>query len=125
MKTKMIIIPTHKTALMSTLLIAFTCSIVFTSTAYAQSTPAYTTSRDNLIKLLKKREISPAFTQSIDHFYFTSCDSLIKEKVVVDGRPIDVILTRLFDACSDQLNKRVITMLRIPSVNNSFLLTLK
>ncbi len=89
---------------------------------FAQDT--YTTARDKLVETLRKKAIERSFSQSIDRFYFNTCDSLIAKNVIVDDRPVKVILTRLFDASQTKISKRTISVLRIPSVNAFFLQTL-
>ena len=93
--------------------------------AFSQDSSAYSKAKTRLIKTLKKRYIDKAYTQNIDRFYAVTCDSLIKKNVKVDNRPIKDILTRLFDGCNNKINAKAINSLRIPSLNNDFLLTLR
>jgi len=99
--------------------------VLFFHTTFPQDSSAYTSAKVRLVKKLKERLIDDAYTQSIDRFYFNACDSLINEKVVIDDCPIVDILFRLFVACEDQLESQSITSLRIPAVNNYFLLTIQ
>jgi len=107
------------------LLVLLACISIFHNTAYSQRYPAYTEARTKLISTLKKSNIDKAFTDAIDRFYFNTCDSLINKKVTIDSKPVKEILTRLFVACEQHINNRFITFLRIPSVNNNFLLTVR
>ena len=93
--------------------------------AFSQDSSAYAKAKTRLVKTLKKRYIDKAYTQNIDRFYAVTCDSLIKKNVKVDNRPIKDILTRLFDGCNNKINAKAINSLRIPSLNNDFLLTLR
>ena len=86
---------------------------------------AYTATRSRLLQLLKSRTIDNAFTLSLDRFYIKSCDSLLKTGLTIENRPIKVVLTRLFDMTQQKLNTAAITVLRVPTVNNYFLQTLK
>lgn len=103
--------------------ISFICflQLSLSSKLYAQDISAYVKARESLVKTLKEREINKAFTQAIDHFYYTTCDSLIKKNVVIEDKPIKDILQNLFLACSDKISTRSITFLRIPSLNYNFL----
>lgn len=92
---------------------------------FAQENQAYINAREKLVNTLKKRVIDKSYSESIDRFYFTTCDSLIDKKVTFDNRPIEIILVRLFAACEQKINNRSITLLRIPSVNSYFLQTIK
>lgn len=105
------------------LLMIFIIQFIYLPDVYSQNT--YTDAREKLIKTLKKTYIDESFEQSINWFYYTTCDSLIKKKVTIDNRPIQVILTRLFDVCENKINNRLISILRIPSVNHYFLQTIK
>ena len=93
--------------------------------ANALDSSDYATARTRLVKILKKRFIDKAYEQSIDRFYFVTCDSLIKQGFVVEDRPIRDILFKLFITCEDKINDRSITSLRIPAVNNYFLIILQ
>jgi len=99
--------------------------VSLSSRLFAQDFSAYVKTRESLVKTLKSREIDKTFTQAIDHFYYTTCDSLIKKYVLVEDKPIIDILLNLFRSCEDKLNSRSITFLRIPSLNHNFLLALK
>ena len=100
--------------------------MIFSSfSSFSQDSLTYEDARSRLVKTLKKRFIDKAFTQSIDQFYFTTCDSLIKENVVIEDKPIRDILLKLFVACESKINAKAITSLRIPAVNNYFLLTIQ
>lgn len=115
----------YKTGIALPLLMTCFLHLAFSSTAYTQENSSYIYARTKLVSTLKKRFVDKAYSESIDRFYFTSCDSLIKKDIIIDNRPIRVILTRLFDACENKINSRLITLLRIPSVNSYFLLTIK
>jgi hypothetical protein len=90
-----------------------------------QDDPTYLEAKNKLLKTLKARSVDKNYSQAIDHFYTVSCDSLLQKNMMVENRSILVILTRLFNASDDKLNKRAISMLRMPSVNNYFLQTLR
>jgi hypothetical protein len=95
---------------------------------YSASTPdssAYIKAKTRLVKTLKKKIFDKAYSQNIDRFYSVTCDSLIKKNGTVDNRPIKDILTKLFEVSNNKINTRGINALRIPSLNNDFLLTLK
>ena len=91
----------------------------------ASSQDSYAVSKARILKTLKVRYIDKEYTQHIDRFYSTTCDSLIKKKITIDKKPIKDILIKLFDVCNNKINARAITSLRIPSLNQDFLLTLK
>ncbi len=91
----------------------------------AEDKNAYANMRASLIKNLKKTYIDNAYSQSIDRFYTTTCDSLVKKKLKIDNRPIRDILTKLFEVSNDNINKGTITTLGIPSFNSNFLTTIK
>jgi len=90
----------------------------------AQDNPTYITSRDKLVNTLKQRNVDKVASQHVEKFYMKTCDSLLKTKMMIEDRPISIVLTRLFDASQESLNKRTISFLRIPSVNNYFIQTL-
>lgn len=91
----------------------------------ALSQDSYTYSKARIVKTLKMRYIDKAFSQNIDRFYSTTCDSLIKKNVTIDNKPIKDILIRLFDVCNNKVIAKAVNSLRIPSVNQDFLLTLR
>jgi hypothetical protein len=81
--------------------------------------------RSGLVKTLKARFIDKSFTQKIDRFYFTTCDSLINNNVSVEEKPVRNILAKLFETCERKIKDRSISVLRIPALNSNFLLTLQ
>ncbi len=91
----------------------------------ATSQDSYANAKARIIKTLKVRYIDKAYTQNIDRFYSITCDSLIKKKVTIDDKPIKDILIRLFDICNNKISAKAVNSLRIPSVNQDFLLTLR
>jgi hypothetical protein len=99
--------------------------IVQLSAFTALSQDNYASSKTRLVKTLKTRFIDKSYTQNIDRFYSTTCDSLIKKKVTIDNKPIKDILVRLFDVCNNKINAKAVNSLRIPSINQDFLSTLK
>ena len=107
--------------------IIFICiaQFLFCQPSFSQESQAYSIARDILVKTLKNKEIDPVWSQSIDRFYFKTCDSLIDNNVTIEDRPIKDILTRLFVASESKINNRSISILRIPSVNNYFLQTIE
>jgi hypothetical protein len=107
------------------MLYLFLILLAFPVVALPQANAGFTEARTRLLSKLKMRNMDKSYSEIIDRFYFATCDSLINKKITIDERPIDVILTRLFDATNDNLKKRTLTSLRVPSVNNFFLLTIK
>jgi len=106
------------------ILLIFFAQISFSKASYSQDNKGYLASRDKLVETLRKRDVDNTLAKSIDGFYFKTCDSLLNLNLVVDDRPIKVVLTRLFDACEIKISNRSISPLRIPSVNSYFLQTL-
>lgn len=104
-------------------LIVFLALILISFSATSQD--SYANAKARIIKTLKIRYIDKAYTQNIDWFYSITCDSLINKKVIIDNKPIKDILVRLFDICTNKLNAQAVTLLRIPSINRDFLLTVK
>ena len=104
-------------------IIFFSALLFFSFTATSQDRYAYSKAR--IIKTLKTRYIDKAYTQDIDRFYSTTCDSLIKKKVTIDKKPIKDILIRLFDVCDNKINAKAVNSLRIPSLNQDFISTVK
>lgn len=102
----------------------FTC-LISSAIASPQLDPAYVDAKNKLLKTLKTRYVDKTFSQNIDHFYSVTCDSLLQKNMMIENRSILVILTRLFNASNEKLNKRAISTLRIPSVNHYFLQTLR
>ncbi len=100
-------------------------ALIIPFTLHAEDKNAYTNTRASLVKNLKKSFIDIAYSQSIDRFYTSTCDSLVKKKLKIDNRPIKDILTKLFEVSNDNINKGYITTLGIPSFNANFLTTLK
>ncbi len=105
------------------LLIGIT-QVLFSYSLFSQDRADYVKEKERLVKTLRSRYIDEAFTQTIDHFYYITCDSLIKKDIVIEDRSIKDILSSLFLACEDKINTRSITSLRIPSLNYNFLLIL-
>ena len=99
-------------------------SLIIPFTSFAEEV-SYAKTKAALVKNLRMTTIDKAYTQSIDHFYFTTCDSLVKKKLKIDNRPIKDILTKLFEISNSNINTGTITSLGIPSLNYNFLLTLK
>jgi len=85
---------------------------------------AYMKAKVSLLHKLQAKKFDKTFTQSINHFYMFSCDSLLKSKISIDNRPVSDILTRFFEISDEKLKTRAIHALRIPSLNSDFLLTL-
>ena len=105
------------------ILLIFIAQFLCNYSAYSQDN-AYTISRAKLVETLKKKHIDKTWSQSIDRFYFNTCDSLVAKNIVVDSRPIKVILTRLFNASQLKISNKSVSVLRIPSVNTFFMQTL-
>ncbi|MBK5271091.1 MAG: hypothetical protein JJE22_08770, partial [Bacteroidia bacterium] len=99
--------------------------IFFSFSSFSQDSSAFTIAKDKLVKTLKERFIDKAYTESIDRFYFNTCDSLIQENVVIEDKPIRDILSKLFVASREKIKDGSINSLRIPAVNNYFLLTIR
>ena len=104
-------------------LLIFIVQFLFSHAAFSQDS-AYTAARNKLVETLKRKPIDREWSRIIDRFYFNTCDSLIVKNVMVDNRPIKVILTRFFDASEKKISTRAISVLRIPAVNTYFLETL-
>ena len=104
-------------------IVFFSALLLISFTATSQDRYAFSKAR--IIKTLKTRYIDKAYSQNIDRFYSTTCDSLIKKKGTIDNKPIKDILIRLFDVCDNKVNAKAVNSLRIPSINQDFLLTLK
>jgi hypothetical protein len=85
----------------------------------------YAAEKEKLYKRLTERSIGPSYAREVDHFYKQVCDSLVNAKVSVDGDPIETILIRLFGNTQNELDRRTISKLRVPSVNTFFLDLLK
>ncbi len=94
-------------------------------TAISQNKTTYNIAKAKIVETLKKRNIDPAYDKSIDNFYFATCDSLIRENLLVDNRPIKEILTSLFVVCNEKIEIKSISTLQIPAVNYNFMLILK
>jgi hypothetical protein len=92
---------------------------------FAEDKSQYAKAKAALVKNLKIKYADIAFTQSIDHFYFKTCDSLIKKKFKVDDKPVKDLLAKYFDISSNSINAGDINLLAIPVLNNNFLSTLK
>ncbi|HEX5669409.1 MAG TPA: hypothetical protein VFX73_11430, partial [Chitinophagaceae bacterium] len=85
----------------------------------------YAAEKNKLYKRLTERNIGPYYASEIDHFYKVVCDSLVNAKVNVDGDPIETILIRLFGNTQMELDRKTITKLRVPSLNDNFVDLLK
>lgn len=103
----------------------FFLTLLFPCISFSADKNSYAEAKAKLVKTLRMTNIDKAYSQSIDHFYFTTCDSLIKKKFKIENRPIKDILTKLFDVCDNNINTNSITSLGIPSLNYNFLSTLK
>ncbi len=86
---------------------------------------SYSAEKEKIYQRLTKRNISPSYSKYINRFYNEVCDSLVKAKTVVDGDPIEDILIRLFGSTQMELDKKMISELRVPSLNSFFLEVLK
>jgi hypothetical protein len=86
---------------------------------------SYSAEKEKLYKRLTARTVGPNYSRYIDYFYNNVCDSLVNAKLVIDGDPIENILIRLFGSTSMELDKKTISILRVPSLNASFLDVLK
>ena len=85
----------------------------------------YASSKARILKTLRTRYIDKNFSQSVDRFYLVTCDSLVKKNVTIDNRPIKDILTRLFDVCNTKVISKTVNSLRIPSLNQDFLVMVR
>ncbi|RYY43107.1 MAG: hypothetical protein EOO06_20205, partial [Chitinophagaceae bacterium] len=72
----------------------------------AQNDSAYSQARRTLLQTLKSRYVDANFERSVNAFYGKTCDSLLQANNMVEDRSMLVILTRLFTATNDKLNKR-------------------
>jgi hypothetical protein len=95
------------------------------SIGYAGEKSPFEKTRVSLVKSLKIAYVDNAYTASIDHFYFKTCDSLIKKKFKLDNKPVKDILLKLFEVSNNSIDYTNINSLNIPALNNNFLLTLK
>lgn len=93
--------------------------------SYAEDKKQYEKAKASLVKSLKISFVDNAYTESIDHFYFKTCDSLIKKKFKIDNRPVKDILLKLFAVSDNSIGASTINSLSVPALNNNFLLTLK
>jgi hypothetical protein len=91
----------------------------------AEDKSQYAKTKTALVKNLKITYVDNNYTQSIEHFYFKTCDSLIKKKFKIDNQPVKDVLVKLFDVSNAKITSSNISLLGIPALNNSFLLTLK
>lgn len=91
---------------------------------FSQAGENYTDLRARLVASSNNRYIDDAFGRSINQFYYRTCDSLIQENLVIDGKPIKQILTRYFDTCLNKINSRTLATLQLPALNRNFLQTL-
>ncbi len=113
------------------LVLLFILSILLNLSVFAQKKKnvdddhPYRDAQARLTEILKKRAIDPEFSDAIDRFYGKSCDSLIKTKTKTDGQKPKQLLTRLFQVTALKLENGSLNILRVPSVNNYFLQTLK
>jgi hypothetical protein len=105
--------------------VIFVSSFLSAYSSYSQDSLNYEIARSNLVKTLQERFIDKTFSQNIEQFYFSTCDSLINKHIVIEDRPIRDILLKLFVTCEDKLKSRSISILRIPALNNFFLETIK
>lgn len=96
----------------------------FRSDISAQST-GYLQNRNILYKTLKDRSIGPWYMESIDRFYNKTCDSLIRKTKTFEGVSTEIILSRLFVSCSEEIRRQTITRPRIPLVNALFMETIR
>ena len=101
------------------------CFIMSFCVSDAEDKSEFGKSRTSLVKSLKISYVDNAYTESIDHFYFKTCDSLTKKKLKIDNRPVKDLLVRLFDVTGNSIGYSNINSLSIPTLNNNFLLTLK
>lgn len=85
----------------------------------------YATIKTNLVKNLKTAYNDNSYVQQIDHFYFKTCDSLIKKKFKIDNVPVKTVLLRLFGISNARVATGEITLLGVPALNSNFLYTLK
>lgn len=106
-------------------LVMFVLLFLVSFTSQAEDKNSYANRKAALVKTLRTTYIDKAYTQSIDHFYLTTCDSLVRKKLKIDNRPVKDILTKLFEVCNDNISSGAITALGIPSLNANFLTTLK
>ena len=89
--------------------------------AIAQDQMTYESEKGKLYTRLTARNISSSYTSEIERFYNHTCDSLINADLKIDDESIKSTLTKLFQASNIELDKRTISILRIPSLNANFL----
>ena len=103
----------------------FLCVSLFTQNTFAQGSSDYENAKNSLVKTLKNKNFSKAFNQSVDRFYTVVCDSLINKKVTIDNKPIKPVLLKLFKAANNKIAANAISALRIPSLNQDFVMIVK
>jgi hypothetical protein len=108
-----------------TLLIINISLVLFSNDSFAQSGTNYENAKKSLVKLIKKKYLSEAFSKNIDRFYSITCDSLVKKNFLLDGKPIKDVLTVFFLISEKKINNKSIALLRIPALNYNFLTLLK
>ncbi len=99
-------------------------SLHSTQSAVAQKQLSYRKAKAKLVKTLNASSTGDLFAANVNWFYKSACDSLIKTRIKVGGKPIKKILTRLFTVCNEKIKSGKINTLRIPSLNQNFLFTL-
>jgi hypothetical protein len=99
-------------------------ALVFLQT-YAQEKITYESQKEKLYKKLNEKYIGPFYQAEIDHFYKVACDSLVSTGLTLDGEQASSLLVKLFLATEIELEKKTISKLRVPSLNDAFLQTLK
>lgn len=98
--------------------------LLFSQIAFAQNRLSYQKEKAKLVHTLGASSSGDPFTRNINAFYNATCDSLIRKKVKIGAIPVKIILTRLFTICNEKLRSGELKALRIPSLNQNFLLTL-
>lgn len=98
--------------------------LLLSTAAKAQEKTTLEITKAKLVETLKKRYIDSSFTQSIDWFYLTTCDSLLQKNLSVDGRPVKEILLKLFEVSIEKVETRSVSTMQVTALNHKFLLIL-
>ncbi|MGB4938313.1 MAG: hypothetical protein WBO30_14955 [Ferruginibacter sp.] len=91
----------------------------------AQPGDRYSSLKTKLVEATKKKTTDLAFSQSINRFYYKTCDSLVQENLTFDDKPVKEILIHFFEISLNKINSRSMGALQLPALNRNFLLTIK
>lgn len=105
--------------------IAILLLIVMPVASFSAERPNYKELRTTLVTTLKSKYVDWDYIHQVNNFYLTTCDSLIKRRIKIDEKPIKEILSNLFSVTINNISLRTISVMSVPSLNHSFLLTIK